>query len=149
MILAAGMGSLVSDWIPIERERRWCAGIPLGIAVILLATTLALQPVIDATIDRGLFARCSIVVALVTLAAFPLGVCLPFGLRLVGRLSGDAAPWMWGVNGASGVLASVSAVAISMWSGIDTSLYLAVAAYALLTAPALALWRSGAVRTEV
>jgi len=50
-------------------------------------------------------------------------------------------PWMWGVNGATGVLASVTAVAISMWSGISTSLFVAVLAYASLCVPALALRR--------
>ena len=52
-------------------------------------------------------------------------------------------PWMWGVNGAAGVLATVTAVAVSMWSGISTSLYVATLAYALLTLPALVLWRRG------
>ncbi len=33
-------------------------------------------------------------------------------------------------------LASVSAVAISMWAGINTSLLLAIACYALLALPA-------------
>ena len=77
------------------------------------------------------------------MAAFPLGLCFPVGLRLVGALSEDAMPWMWGVNGAAGVLATVTAVAVSMWSGISTSLYVATLAYALLTLPALVLWRRG------
>jgi hypothetical protein len=62
---------------------------------------------------------------------------------VVRRIS-DATPWMWGVNGAAGVLASVSAVAISIWTGISTSLHLATGAYALLMLPALALWHRGA-----
>ena len=48
---------------------------------------------------------------------------------------------MWGINGASSVLASVSAVAVSMWSGISTSLYLATASYLLVAIPAQVLWR--------
>jgi hypothetical protein len=47
------------------------------------------------------------------------------------------------VNGACGVLASVSAVGISIWSGIHTNLWLAAAAYASLVLPGLALWRRG------
>ena len=84
-----------------------------------------------------------VVVTVVSLATLPLGLCFPIGLRVVRRISDDATPWMWGVNGATGVLASVSAVAISMWTGISTSLYLAAGAYALLVIPAVALWYRG------
>jgi len=75
--------------------------------------------------------------------ALPLGVFFPAGLRLTRRLSDAATPWMWGINGAFGVLASVSATAISMWVGIDSSLGIAAAAYALLALAAVALWRRG------
>jgi hypothetical protein len=46
------------------------------------------------------------------------------------------------------VLASVTAVGISMWSGISTSLYLATAAYLLLMLPASVLWRRGAAASS-
>ena len=91
--------------------------------------------------------RCALVVGFVGVASFPLGFCFPLGLRLVRRLSDDAAPWMWGVNGASGVLAAVTAVGLSMWSGIDTSLRVAALAYALLALPATHLGRRGVVTT--
>jgi len=144
MIAAAGAGSALSDRLPIERDRRLAAGLPLGIAGILALATLSLQPLIDATLSQGLLSRCALVVAFVAVASFPLGFCFPLGLRLVRRLSDESTPWMWGVNGACGVLAAVAAVAISMWSGIDTSLYVAIGAYALLAVPSLHLRRRGA-----
>jgi hypothetical protein len=104
---------------------------------------------IDATIQLGLVQRILVVVTVASLAALPLGLCFPIGLRVVRRISDDATPWMWGVNGAAGVLASVSAVAVSMWSGISTSLYLAAAAYGLLAVPALALWYRGSPSRDV
>lgn len=96
---------------------------------------------IDRTIAWGLLARCAVVVAYVGVLALPLGLCFPLGLRLVRAISDQATPWMWGVNGACGVLASVTAVAISMGAGIHASLYSAVAAYALLALPAARLGR--------
>jgi hypothetical protein len=48
-------------------------------------------------------------------------------------------PWMWGINGACGVLASVTAVAISMWFGINTNLWAAAAFYLILTWPLRAM----------
>jgi hypothetical protein len=70
-----------------------------------------------------------------------LGGCFPIGMRLVGRLSDSATAWMWGVNGACGVIASVVAVAVSMWIGIDTNLLAAAVLYGTLTLPLLALSR--------
>ncbi len=68
-----------------------------------------------------------------------LGTCFPSGMRLVRPFGERAMPWMWGVNGACGVLASVFAVAISMWAGIEASLAVAVLCYALLPLPARVL----------
>ncbi len=144
MILATGIGSLLSDRLAIEARDLWVRVIPGAIALNLLIATLAIQPLIEATIAYGIPARVGLVVVVVAIASLPLGICFPVGLRLVRPLSEGALPWMWGINGAAGVLASVLAVAVSMWAGISTSLYLAAVAYALLTLPALGLWRRGA-----
>jgi hypothetical protein len=55
---------------------------------------------------------------------------------------------MWGVNVAFGVLATVTAVWISMWVGIHISLGIAALLYGLLTIPAVKLWDRGAARPE-
>ena len=57
------------------------------------------------------------------------------GIHIIASFDDRAMPWMWGVNGACGVLASVLAVAISMWAGIEASLYVAMACYTLLPWP--------------
>jgi hypothetical protein len=48
---------------------------------------------------------------------------------------------MWGVNGACGVLASILAVMVSLWLGIQTNLWIAAVLYALLALPIRALGR--------
>jgi spermidine synthase/MFS family permease len=140
MILFAGIGSLLSDRLRLE-GRRWHIEIPLVIATLLLALTLLLQAVLDATISMGLIARCLVVVALTAPLSLLLGCCFPIGMRLVSEISEDAAAWMWGINGACGVLASILAVAVSMWVGIYANLVVATALYAGLTIPARALAR--------
>jgi hypothetical protein len=143
MILATGAGSYLSDRVPIEAGEHWTRAGPLGIALILLFAVAAIQPIIDSTIRFPLVGRCAVVIGIVGAAAFPLGFCFPLGLRLVRRISEDATPWLWGINGAFGVLSSVSAIWISMWVGIDTSLLLAAAIYLALLIPASALQRRG------
>ena len=39
--------------------------------------------------------------------AFAMGYCFPVGMRLTEHHSGELTPWMWGVNGACGVMASI------------------------------------------
>ena len=141
MILATGVGSAVSDRIPLESRRTWAVWLPPVAASVILGVTLLMQSTIRDTIQFSLLARCLVVVAFVTPPSLMMGFFFPVGMRLVGRLSTDATPWMWGVNGAAGVLASVGAVAVSMWFGIQTTFYLAISAYALLTVAASMLWR--------
>ena len=143
MILATGLGSLLSDRIDVATAGARLMWIPLGIAANLLVWTLSLQPLIENTVHYALAGRIGLTATVVFLAALPLGLCFPLGLRLVRRFSEDATPWMWGVNGAAGVLASVTSVAVSMWLGISASLYLAAFVYASLALPMFGLWRGG------
>ena len=52
--------------------------------------------------------------------------------------------WAWGVNGAFSVLASILAVALSIWVGIDANFWVAAALYLVLAAPLAALIRARA-----
>jgi hypothetical protein len=143
MILFTGIGSWISDYAPVEAHPSLIYGIALAIAVTILVITLSTQLVIDRTIQFPTLARCVIVAAMIGPLSLFLGFGFPIGMRLVGRVSESAMPWMWGVSGAMGVLSSILAVALSMWVGIQTSLYLAVACYAGLVIPARILWASG------
>ena len=130
MILAAGAGSFVSDRIP--ADGRSARRIPMAIAGLTAVVIALLQPVANATVTYGLFARSLVVVLFVAPIAFLLGFCFPVGMRLVGRSSSEAAAWMWGINGATGVLGSIIAVAISMWIGTYASLIVAGLLYLFL-----------------
>ena len=143
MILMAGVGSLISDKLPVERRPKLLVLYPLAIAGTLLLQVLFLQSIVEGTIAQGLWVRCAVVVGIVAPLSLLLGFCFPIGLRLVTRISSDATPWMWGVNGAMGVLGAVTAVGISMWAGIHTSLFVALALYAALALLAPLLWSLG------
>ncbi len=127
MILFTGVGSAMSDAIP--TSARWLPAAPLTVALVLIADTAILQVVIDTTAAWSLAGRTSVVLALLAPLSVLLGFGFPLGLRLVGATSDAATAWLWGVNGACGVLASVGAVAISMWCGIHRNLWLAAVAY--------------------
>jgi spermidine synthase len=127
MILCTGIGSAISDWIP--TSARWLPAAPLAIAVVLVVDTALIQPVVDTTAAWGLAGRTAVVLALLAPLSVLLGLAFPIGMRLVGQASDVATAWLWGVNGACGVLASVGAVAVSMWFGIHRNLWLAAVTY--------------------
>jgi hypothetical protein len=137
MILAAGAGSYVSDRLALAG--RAARALPLVIAGAILIVTFLLQPVTEATIGGGLVTRTLVVALFIAPLAWFLGMCFPLGLRLAGRHSDTITAWMWGVNGAAGVMASIVAVMVSMWLGIDVSLWIAAALYAALVFPMRAL----------
>jgi len=127
MILFTGVGSALSDSIPVQA--RWLPMAPLAVALVLMAETAGIQPIVDATSTWSLAGRTTVVLCLLAPISVLLGLAFPLGMRLVGSASDLATAWLWGVNGACGVLASVAAVAVSMWFGIHRNLWLAAAAY--------------------
>jgi hypothetical protein len=131
MILAAGLGSLLSDRIDVDRHRR-IVRIPIAIGAAVLIELALIQPVTTATAPWPLAGRTIVVALFVVPLATALGFCFPLGMRLIGRHSDRVAAWMWGVNGACGVMASILAVMTSMWIGIPANLMIAAALYLIL-----------------
>ncbi len=140
MICFTGIGSFASDRFPVARRPRVLM-LPVVIGTVVLGLIWVIQPMMDATIQLGLAVRSLLVITCTAPVAVLLGFCFPVGIDLVGRLSPNATAWMWGVNGAAGVLASIAAVAISMWLGIHVNLLIAGLLYLLLPVPAHLLAR--------
>ena len=147
MILFAGIGSYASDSV-VPRVRRLEVVLPIAAGLIIVATALIAGPATHALGGASLTVRVITVVGLLAPVATILGFFFPTGLRAVGNLSPAATAWMWGVNGACGVLGSVVAVAISMWIGIQANLLGAAFIYVGLLVP-LAVLRSSAVSSRV
>jgi hypothetical protein len=116
--------------------------IPLAIGIAVVGIVPAMDPLMRATIHLELPARTLVVIACTAPLSILLGCCFPIGMRLAGRCSPDATAWMWGLNGAAGVTASIAAVGISMWLGIHVNLLLAASLYLLLVIPARVLARA-------
>lgn len=146
MVVAAGLGSALSERLEVERSGRLLLVVHLAVPGVLLASIAAIGPVIELGKHEPIAVRCALVASSVGIGSLPLGLCFPIGLRLVRALCQPATAWMWGINGAFGVLGAVSAVALSLARGIDLTLYCAALAYSVLALPSLALRRLGAAR---
>jgi hypothetical protein len=138
MILAAGAGSAWSDRIRLGSRLMWA--VPPAIAATILAEVVLLPVVTSMAASLPLLARAAIAIALIVPSAVLLGCCFPLGMRIVGAASTRATAWMWGINGATGVMASIVAVALSLWIGTSANLMLAALLYLALWGVLRALW---------
>jgi hypothetical protein len=131
MILFAGLGSFVSASVlgPGGRRFGMCAA-ALGIG--LVATGLFIAPLCAVAVAWPLATRVATVLAVIGPLSLLMGLGFPHGARLVQQQDPEALAWMWGANGAAGVLASIAAVMVSMTLGIEWNLLLAGAGYVAL-----------------
>ena len=134
MILFAGIGSYLSDTLA-PRTKRLEMVLPAATVLVIVATALAAGPATRAFGGATLATRVAVVITFLAPVATLLGFFFPTGLRAVGAVSPAATAWMWGVNGACGVLGSVVAVGISMWVGIQANLFTAAVIYGALLVP--------------
>ena len=140
MITATGLGSLLSARLPLA-SRTALAVWPLATAGYVAVVALAAPVVYARFEDDATPVRALVALLVIVPAGLCMGYGMPTGLRAVGRLDARLTPWLWGVNGAAGVLAGGLAVAISLTFGIAATLLVGAACYALLAPPLLALAR--------
>ena len=66
---------------------------------------------------------------------FPIGLSMgmpfPLGMKLASARSAALTPWLWGINGATSVFASVVAIVISLGSSISASFWSGFGCYAV------------------
>jgi hypothetical protein len=144
VILFTGFGSLASSRVRLDddagRPTRWARLFPIVPAVCIVTAQLGLDPVMSGLAGASTPVRISVSIALIAVPALGMGLGFPLGLRLCERLRrGDGpeagpplGPWMWGLNGACGVVASGLALTCSMVWGIRTTLVIGACCYVAL-----------------
>jgi spermidine synthase len=141
IILSTGIGSLLSERFAPTRPGHFVIWLAVLAAYLLLLPLwlpdLLQSPLAAATLPWRALAS----VAVIFPAGLLMGFGFPTGMRLINRLDARLTPWLWGVNGASGVLAAGIAVACSIGFSIDVTIGVGGACYALLLIFALLLLR--------
>ncbi len=151
LLLTAGTGSLLTDRLPwpqgtsaeddrIRKSKLMprCGAI-VGVVMVVGAVT---PSCVAFGVAHGLWLRIVLAVLLVAPVGLCLGMVLPMGVRSLGLRSPGEVPWMWAINGAVSVFASVLATMLSISLGIAATYYIGglcyvVAGLALLRISAL------------
>jgi len=142
LILFTGLGSFASEKIRLTTTARLIA-YALVLAAYLAVAGWWMPQITIAFQGLALGGRVGICLLILGPAGLLMGQAFPAGMRLARRPGADPTPWLWGVNGAAGVLASVLAVMISIAYGITATMMLGAACYAALVVVALRLRPGG------
>jgi hypothetical protein len=130
LLLSSGLGSYLSAYL-IGKGKK----ISLICLCCLVVVALAYMP-ISTQVISALETATTLERILATIAIiFPLGLFMgmpiPLGINLASGKSSQILPWLWGINGATSVCASVITVAVSINWGLAASYWTGVAIYIL------------------
>jgi hypothetical protein len=86
--------------------------------------------------------RIAVAIGLLFPIGFLMGMAFPLGMRAAASRAPALGPWLWGINGATSVCASVVAVTIALHWGIAASFWTGVACYVAAMVALAALSRA-------
>jgi hypothetical protein len=144
LLMASGMGSYTTQRINADLSR------PVIVRLCTLISVLAALGAVTPYALREFQASTIVVRILVSVSIlFPLGVFMgmafPLGLKVASLKPLSITPWLWGVNGAASVCASVLAIVIAMSASISAAFWTGVSCYvvaAIALVWAIHGWRS-------
>ncbi|MDQ3213734.1 MAG: hypothetical protein M3Q85_13725, partial [Acidobacteriota bacterium] len=130
LLLASGIGSLSTarmDWRSSTRP----AVLRLGVLIVVLLAFGALTPIFVRQFEASSTpVRIFVSVGTLLPLGFFMGMAFPIGMGRALAQAPALAPWLWAVNGAASVCASVLAVVIALGAGISASFWAGAACYA-------------------
>jgi len=127
LLLSSGVGSFVSQRIRDIRR----GGVRL---LLVLLAVLALFGIVTPSLALAIEpwptpVRIAVAVAMLFPLGLLLGMAFPLGLRVAVGRSQRLTPWLWGINGAASVLASVLATGIALTFSISTAYWAGACCY--------------------
>jgi hypothetical protein len=134
LLLSSGAGSLSTARLnAVDGSRS-----PLVRMVLLVIVLVGFGAITPAAVRHYEAAatplRIAVAVAILLPIGFFMGMAFPIGMRRALREVPSIAPWLWGVNGAASVCASVLVVVIALGAGISAAFWVGTACYVLATA---------------
>ncbi|MBU0679246.1 MAG: hypothetical protein KJ626_14180 [Verrucomicrobia bacterium] len=134
VLLSSGIGSFTTGSISGDLLTTAGRNRMLGLLAILILFGL-LTPYAIRMFDGAVtLVRILVAIAILSPLGLFMGMAFPIGLRLAARGTHDLTPWLWGINGATSVCASVLAVAIALNSSISTTFWVGFCCYVVATA---------------
>jgi len=132
LLVASGAGSFSTQGVD---GRARAARLRLALLLVVLIVFGAVTPsAIRHYAGAPTPLRIAVSVAILMPLGFFMGMAFPIGMARAVREKPLLAPWLWGINGAASVCASVLAVVIALAAGISAAFWLGAACYAVALA---------------
>jgi predicted membrane-bound spermidine synthase len=129
LLVSSGVGSYLTSRVEVRGATGSAARLLLILLAVLSVFGTVSPGILRAFQESTTLAR----VLLVTAMLFPLGVFMgmafPLGMRLASGRTPALTPWLWGINGATSVCASVLAIVIALSSSISAAYWTGVVCY--------------------
>ena len=122
ILLFSGFGSFFSDYKFLKKRTTLAV-----LSGLLLLVILFLSPVLSATLGAPFAVRVIITLLILAPLSFFMGTAFPAGAS---KVSEKELPFLWGINGFFSVVASVTAIIISINMGFTFVFYISFLCYA-------------------
>lgn len=120
LLVSSGMGSYFSEKIATTSKERI---ILLSLVLTLFGFGKLTPLLITEFQSSGLVSRIVLACLILMPIGFFMGTAFPFGIQAASRRHNELTPWLWGINGATSVAASVIVIPISLVYGISISFW--------------------------
>jgi hypothetical protein len=131
LLVSSGIGSYFTRSVDDTNLAPAIARRMITLLILLVIIGLITPLMIRTYVSSATPLRVAIALLLLMPAGLFMGMCFPLGMKVAATRKGDITPWLWGINGAMSVVASVLSVVIAMSFGIAVSWWTGVACYAL------------------
>jgi hypothetical protein len=125
ILLASGIGSLLSERIRLMRLPAILAGIVLLVAL----TALLVYDRLTTLMSLAFPLRVLLSIALLLPIGLLLGMCFPLGIRWARQAHDHLIPWSWAVNGVFSVFAAAASLVVAINFGLKTMMLAGAACY--------------------
>jgi hypothetical protein len=130
LLVSSGAGSLSTSVMKAEADSWKNGSVLIGLLIVTLLAFGVLTPAaVHAFGASSTPLRILVSVGTLLPLGFAMGMPFPIGMRRALREAPALAPWLWAVNGAASVSASVLAVVIALWAGISAAFWTGAACY--------------------
>ena len=128
LLLFTGAGAFISGKYRLNPMQTLRISI-LALSALLLVASLFLPSLLRVAIALSMPTRVTLAILLMMPLGILLGIPFPTGIDIISRYAPSLIPWVWGINGFFTVIGSVVAIILSMMTGFQSVLWIAIAIY--------------------
>ena len=135
VLLGTGIGSYATSRIPKEHEGKAILISTITIALALISYNYIILPLLfHYFLGNTLLWRTLLSVIILLPLSMIMGMPFPLTIRRLGRTEHQSLiPWMWGINSVSSVVGAVTAMAIAILAGFNSTVMVGASCYLVAT----------------